>query len=90
MTTTTPLTFGAVASLLGSTEEKLTARQSRKTFEKETRILTDLREREAAAVAALGKVAPDNTIAFERARNTVYDHLTAVEKQKANVARVEK
>jgi hypothetical protein len=89
MTTTTPLTFGAVASLPGSTEETLTARQSREIFEKETRILIDLREREAAAVAALGKVAPDDTIAFERARNTVYDHLTAVEKQKANVARVE-
>jgi hypothetical protein len=86
---TTTLTSGAVASLPGPTEEILTARQSREIFKKETRILADLREREAAAVATLGKVAQDDTLAFERARNTVYDHLTAVEKQKALVARVE-
>jgi hypothetical protein len=87
---TTTSTSDAVASLPGPTEETLTARQSCEIFEKETRILTDLREREAAAVAALlGKVAQDDTLAFERARNTVYDHLTAVEKQKALVARAE-
>jgi hypothetical protein len=86
---TTTSTSGAVASLPGPTEETLTARQSREIFEKETRILADLRERELAAIAALGKVAPDNTLAFERARSSVCDHLTAVEKQKAQVTRVE-
>jgi hypothetical protein len=73
---TTSPTSGAVASLLGSTEETLTARQSCKISKKETKILADLCEQETAAVAALGKIDQDNPLAFERARKSVYDHFT--------------
>jgi hypothetical protein len=74
----------------GPTVEPSGTRQVQETFKQQQTILEELRSQEQAAMAALLKINSADLPAMERARNIFLTHMTAVEKQKEQVASAEK
>jgi hypothetical protein len=87
---TTSSSSGDVGPLPGPTVEPSGTRQTQETFDGQQTILEELRSQEQAAMAALLKIGSTDLPAMERARNIFLTHMTAVEKQKEQVALAEK
>jgi hypothetical protein len=87
---TTLSSSGNVGPLPEPMVEPSGTQRVRETFEQQQTILEELRSQEQAAMAALLKIDLTDHRAMERARNIFLTHMTAVEKQKEQVALAEK